>query len=107
MVLILSFFILHDIKPLQYIDPFDRIPSYYAEYVATQIKMPFTYKVISSPDQTRDELIMVVVNDSLYPRIQNSIDRYIQDLTNEGYATQVITALGGTPEGLSNRFLFY
>ncbi len=102
MIFLIGIFVFQNLKPLQYIDPFDRIPSYYGEYVATQIKMPFTYKVISSFDQPRDELIVVVINDSLYPRIQNSIDRYIQDLTNEGYATQVITALGGTPEDIRN-----
>lgn len=47
-------------------------------------------------------LVAVIVYDSLYPEIQISIDRYVQDLINEGYNTKVITASGGNPEDLRN-----
>ena len=97
MVFLLTFFIIQDLKPLQYIDPLDRMPTHYQEYIATQKGLPFSFKIVKAQTDARDNLVAIVVNDSLYPAIQGSINQYIQDLTDEGYSTQLIATLGGTP----------
>jgi hypothetical protein len=102
MIFLIGVFAFQNLKPLQYIDPFDRMPSHYEEYAALRVKMPFTCKVIETRDAARDNLVVVIVNDSLYLKIQSSINQYIQDLTNEGYSIQLITTLGGTPEDIRN-----
>jgi len=43
---------------------------------------------------------LIVVNSSLYPQIQFSIDQYVADLTAEEYAVETFTTSGGTPEDL-------
>ncbi|MBN1211298.1 MAG: hypothetical protein JXA92_01865 [candidate division Zixibacteria bacterium] len=40
----------------------------------------------------------LVVNDSLYPLIQTSLNQYIADLTAEGYEVEVHTSSGGTAQ---------
>jgi hypothetical protein len=99
---LIGFFIFQQFQPLQYVDPLNRMPSHYEEYAATQSKMPFTCRIISTQDRARQDLIVIIVNDSLYPRIQGAISQYVQDLANEAYSTQLITTMGGTPEDIRN-----
>jgi hypothetical protein len=97
MFVLISLLIFQNFQPLQYIDPLDRMPAHYEAYAVACSQMPFTWKVISSHDAGRQDLIIIMVNDSLYPSIQSSVSQYIQDLTDEGYSTLVMTMLGGTP----------
>ncbi len=102
MNLILAVLLIQSLQPLRYTDPLNRMPTDYQQYKAYYREMPFSCKEIASGDISRDGLVTIVVNDSLYPEIQGSITQYVQDLTNEGYSTKVITAMGGTPDDVRN-----
>jgi len=96
------FLLFNALKPLEYTDPLNRIPSNYQEYIASCQRVEFHYRIVKCAESNRQELIVVLVNDSIYPEIEVSIDQYVQDLTNAGYMTKVITALGGTPDDIRN-----
>ena len=45
-------------------------------------------------------LVIIIVNSSIQPSIQNSLDQYVLDLENEGYSVTIYAASGGTPNDL-------
>jgi hypothetical protein len=102
MNLIFALFLIQALKPLNYTDPLNRMPTHYQEYIATSSKIEFSYKVAKPPELNRGGLIVIVINEHLYQEIVGSIDQYVQDLTNEGYSTEVITSIGGTPDDVRN-----
>jgi len=102
MFFLIGFIIFQDLRPLQYVDPLNRIPASYVNYAASQTEMPFTYQVMSTRAGERQDLIVIMVNDSLYPKITVALDQYAADLAAEGYATLLIKALGGTPADIRN-----
>jgi len=102
MVLLLTFLITNELREINYIDPLSRTPTHYQEYNLKRSKKPFNIKIIKSSETFDNELIAIIVNDSLYPKIENSINQYVQDLYNEGFAVEVITTLGGVPADIRN-----
>lgn len=102
MFLFFTLLVSNELRELNYVDPLDRTPSHYQEYKLTRSRKTFNSKIIKSSRALDNELIVVIVNDSLYPKIQGSVDQYLQDLTNEGYAAELITTLGGTPADIRN-----
>jgi hypothetical protein len=102
MLLFIGFFVFQHVRPLQYIDPFDRMPTHYEDYAAEREDVPFTFQIVFDQNAQRDDLIVIIVNDSLYPRIQGAIDQYVLDLQAEGFSTQLITTLGGTAQDIRN-----
>lgn len=76
------------------------MPTDYQQYIENSPIREFSYKVIKSSESSRGGLIAIVINDSLYPEIENSIDQYILDVNSEGFSTKIITALGGTPDNI-------
>jgi len=66
MKLILAFFLFQALRPINYTDPLDRMPTHYKEYVSMRVMVPFSYKVVKPMETTRAELIVTIVNDSLY-----------------------------------------
>jgi hypothetical protein len=100
MFFMIGFIVCQYARPLRYVDPLDRMPAHYNDYAAFQNTSPFLCNIVSSRDATRDDLVVIIVNDSLYPRIQDAVTRYVQDLTNEAYSTLLIRVMGGTPEDI-------
>ena len=79
-------------------DP-DRRPMTYREYLESYPLMDFNYRLVNfSAGMTDDPLpFVVIVNDSLYYQVEESILQYCADLTADGYGYSVYTASGGTP----------
>jgi hypothetical protein len=102
MKLFIALFLFQALRPLQYTDPLNRLPTDYQDYIATSERGTFTYRIVKPPMVSRGGLVAIVVNDSLYAEIEGSINQYVQDLIGEGYSTKVITAMGGTPDDVRN-----
>lgn len=90
------------VNRLQYIDPYDRPMTSYAQWSATIAKEPFTignaYR--SFVDGARQPLVDVVVFAPLLSGIQDSLSIYVADLEAEGYVVRVDTVRGWNAAGL-------
>ncbi len=102
MLFLIGFFVFQELKPLQYIDPLNRMPTCYEDHITKSSTMPFNYRIISQKQGIRQNLVVILVNDSLYPRISTAIGQYCTDLVAEGYSPHLITSLGGTAADLRN-----
>ncbi len=96
------------LKKTEWIDPWARKPTSYAEFMKTQ-PTPQALKIESLKRFQKERLnykrmlsslVLVIVNSNLYSQIQSSIAQYENDLTDEGYSTEVILWSGGSPYDL-------
>ncbi len=93
-----------DIAVLRWKDDRGRKELTYAEWTARQGKAGafVITPVYESPARSKERrtLFCIIINATLYPQVQASIDQYIADLTAEAYDVELYTASGGTPEAL-------
>lgn len=86
----------------RWVDPEGSQPLSYQQWQArTGQPNPFTSELIYKSATLKDGdsgKCCLIVNDSLYPLIQTSLDQYIDDLTAEGYEVELHTSSGGTYE---------
>ncbi|UCF08954.1 MAG: IPT/TIG domain-containing protein, partial [Thermoplasmata archaeon] len=82
----------------------DGEPGTYEEYLLRWGNRPFHIEHVFSdgPNRmgSRTLKALVLVNSGLYPGIQNKLNRYISDLTSDGYSVELYTTSGGTPQEL-------
>lgn len=102
MTIILFLFIISELVSLKYTDPANRLPSCYQDYANRQLNQPLLVLKLENSAEADSNLIAVIINDSLYPQIESSVNQYLIDLSNEGFCTVVYRVLGGTPEDLRN-----
>lgn len=50
-------------------------------------------------------IVLVIINESILPRIADSIEQYQQDLHNDGYDTVIFSSSGGTPFDLKTAII--
>jgi len=97
-----------DITILQWVDPEGRQPMTYEEFTqGLPPQEPLAIKRICGTSLVPSEkgspsapLVLVIVNSSIQPDIQGSLDQYVSDLENEGYSVTVYATSGGTPSDL-------
>jgi len=96
------------VKKLEWIDPWGRKPTTYAEFTKNQIppqplkigrrervgEERLSYKRAPSP------LVLVIVNSNLQVHIQSSVTQYEQDLLTDGYEVDVLLWSGGSHQDL-------
>lgn len=77
-------------------------PGTYAEYLASHPRQPLRWAEIERCTSNLDETgpMLVIVEESIYSSLQVQLDRYLDDLTAEGWAPTMITLSGGTPEDM-------
>ncbi|HDH57721.1 MAG TPA: hypothetical protein ENF16_03825, partial [Bacteroidetes bacterium] len=77
-------------------------PGTYAEYLASHPILPLSWSELERRSSALDQTgpVLVVVEDSLYAPLQFELDRYLDDLTADGWEPILITMSGGTPEDL-------
>lgn len=96
------------VKRLEWTDPLGREPTSFKQFQA--IRLPsaplkvktirrLSAKLIPKP-KTTDSLVAVIVNSDLYPRIQTSLDQYVNDLVQDGYTVEVDLWIGGNYQDL-------
>jgi len=92
------------VKRLQWLDPYGRQPEMYQAWVMKyysgkgQTKIASVYKKITS----RQNIVDLLVNAGIYPEITSEINRFAQDLINDGYSVQVDTISGMSHTTLRN-----
>jgi hypothetical protein len=97
-----------DITILQWVDPQGRQPMTYEQFrQGLPPEKPFvinqfrgTSPVPSERGKPSASMVLVIVNSSIQPSIQDSLNRYVLDLENEGYSVTVYATSGGTPNDL-------
>ena len=84
-------------------DPY-HTPMTYEEYLAQYPVQPFHYTEIDRFYGWTDDPLpfVVMVNETLYPQIESSIDTYCADLASDGFAYVLYTTQGGTPEDIKD-----
>jgi hypothetical protein len=94
---------IQDIERLRWIDPLGRKPMTYEEYMVKQGEIPpFEIEEVygSSRKGIDSSLVCVVVNESLYPSIADSLSQYVADVEFSGYSVSIYTTAGGVPYDL-------
>jgi hypothetical protein len=99
---------LKKVKRLEWIDPLGREPTSFKQFQAIRLppaplKVKTIQKLSAKPipkPKTTDSLVAVIVNSDLYPRIQSSLDQYVNDLVQEGYTVEVDLWTGGNYQDL-------
>lgn len=79
-------------------------------YNARHPYRPFSFRQqtdLSNVPADADKIVLVLVNTSLQPSIQAELNRYEQDLINDGYTVVFATAEGGTQEDMRSRLQTY
>ena len=104
-----------DIPVTRWVDPLGREPITFEEWKKEQPPLaPFEVKEICRRDHISRELtflglalpppsaprVAVVVNSTLRPLIQPSLDQYVTNLTTEGYSVTIHSVAGGTPSDI-------
>ena len=102
MVVFLFLLVVSELMPLKYTDPLNRLPTEYPQYIEKQNLQPFMARRLSGEVGRDSNLVAIIVNDSLYPLIENSLNQYLSDLSSEGFCTVVYRSIGGTPQDLRN-----
>ncbi len=80
-------------------------PGTYAEYLSSHPRQPFQVvplrmSPLRAPAEGGPPRILVFVNSTLQPLIQDKLDRYISDIEAEGYAADLYSSTFGTAEEL-------
>ena len=94
---------IEDIERLRWIDPLGRKPMTYEEYMKKLGDIPpFEIEEVygSSRKGTDSSLVCIVVNESLYPSITDSLSQYVADVELSGYSVSIYTTSGGEPYDL-------
>jgi len=92
-----------DIAVTRWIDPEGRVPITYQEWKAT-IDMPgyFASTLVGQSPRFRGidtgTKFSIIVNSDIYDAIEFELDRYVIELTGEGFEVSTYTTSGGTPE---------
>ncbi|MFQ6002212.1 MAG: dockerin type I domain-containing protein [Candidatus Zixiibacteriota bacterium] len=94
---------LKKVKRLKWIDPLGREPTSFKQFQAMRLpSAPLKVKTIRRVSaksiritKTTDSLVAIIVNSDLYPRIQTSLDQYVNDLVQDGYSVEVDLWSGG------------
>lgn len=97
-----------DLVPLRWMGPEPR-PAYEA-YIAERANLPFSAQPVALPESLSDltgfstsgdsEKIIVLVNADIHTAIQSELNRYIADITAQGYQVDLYEQSGGTAEDL-------
>jgi len=86
---------------LQWYAPKGELPGTYADYIQNH---PLTLALFATPYTMNSVLqnysLGILVDDSLYPSIENSVSQYLADLEAEGYVVFIQSVSGGTPEDI-------
>jgi hypothetical protein len=95
--------IYQDIKVTRWISEDGSLPKTYEEWkLEVGEPEPFTVERVSTSPLAKLPIpgtkFLVAVNSALYPEIVSSIERYIIELTGEGYDVELYLTSGGTPE---------
>lgn len=71
-------------------------------YNALHPQQPFTFKLLYAPPEPPgpDKIVLIIVNTSLRPSIQDELETYEQDLKDKGYDVALVEAEGGTQEDI-------
>ncbi|MGB9721892.1 MAG: T9SS type A sorting domain-containing protein [bacterium] len=86
----------YGVKKLQWIDPYGRQPEQYHTWVMKhyygreQTIIASVYKEITN----RQNVVDILVNSGIYSEITTEINRFAQDLINNGYSVQIDTISG-------------
>lgn len=70
-------------------------PSSYEDYIKKHPLKPaeFSMPIVSNKNYS----LAILINASLYPKIEANVEQYVADLQNEGYSVYLQTVAGGTP----------
>lgn len=73
-----------------------------ADYLAQFPERELSIQLIdpAGPDRDPEGTVVVVINTSLYNRLTEELDLYMDDLRSEGYEVRRLVSEGGTPEEL-------
>ncbi len=93
-----------DITRLRWIDDEGRQPITYGQWMSARgPEQPFQMN-LTGRSQTKAAAdgikFCIIVNSTLRPQIQTSLDQYVIDLTEEGYEVETYETSGGTPEDI-------
>jgi hypothetical protein len=69
------------------------------------VEEPIEDPFLDPPEPSPANVIMLVINDSLYPSIQTNVNIFRLDLTGEGYTVELRRWLGGTPDSLRSTLI--
>ena len=87
--------------PIQYMDSHHRQPSRAAQMPAfSSGRQAYSRDVAAPSTGTRANLVIIVVDASLYPDIEAAITTYAADLAADGFSSEVWQVAGGTSSSL-------
>ena len=77
------------------------------QYIAQNPEQPFRFSLITRVSGFTDDPLpfVVIVNSTLYPQIEASIDQYLADLSVNGFGGVLYTTQGGTPANIKENIL--
>ncbi len=90
------------IKKLQWFSPNGKLPGSYKEYIKTHPLKPAEFFKPDIVSIKNNNIISLLVDEILYPKISENITQYINDLTVEGYSVHLETVLYGTPDEIKS-----
>jgi hypothetical protein len=100
------------IEKLQWYSPDGELPGTYQEYLLHHPLVSARFSTSDSPPTplfSLNKSLAVLVNQSIYPSIAQSLSLYRSDLELEGYSVSIQQVSGGTPEEIKswvyNRYL--
>lgn len=91
----------HSIEKLIWYAPENELPGTYDEYLKSHPPTPARF---SSPIEVKPAVfsenysLSILVNETVYPSISDSISQYLSDLESEGYHVFLQQVSGGTPQ---------
>ena len=93
------------IEKLQWHSPNGELPGTYKDYIKTH---PLTHARFSTPKNVNvfplleDYSFSILIDETLYSEIEQSIIQYVSDIELEGYIVFIQTISGGTPAEIKN-----
>ncbi len=93
------------VKRLEWLDPYGRKPLLYKAWYQKNVAgkgMTIIKKIYELGRSSRQNVVDIVVNESIYPDISTEIATFSQDLVNAGYTVQVHTISGMSHIDLRN-----
>ena len=94
----------------EWIDPLHRKIETFQEYTARidfgkALEMETVYKT-EVKRNGKDQLAKVIVNNYLYPQIEDNLNIYVLDLENEGYTVELEIFISGTAEDIRAELIY-
>ncbi len=93
-----------NVNKLEWYSPNGELPGTYQEYLKSHpLKTGIFSTIIDTTNKFRNEnQLSILVDENLYPSIENKLNQYIQDLEFSNYSVHLETVNGGTPEEIKS-----